>query len=150
MSTTGIFIIPLHDLLRELEPFEELFGFYRDGLKGVVRDALPLVDGRRVIRHRANRMVSEWESSSFPMFLDKVSREYENSADAIVARFMENTTAGPIIELVLEKIWRTVQLVMSDMFSFVPVTVDDTEGCWLGNDFVAWVTLHDTFHPSGL
>jgi hypothetical protein len=145
-----ICVIPLADLVRTLQPFEETFAFYPDGIKGVIRDILPLVDGHRVLRFRARKFVSELESASFPVVLDKIMRVYDNSAEAVMAHCTENTYAGPWIELVVEKIWREVQLIMSNMFGSIPVTVSKDEGCWLGNDFVAWVTIHDTYYPSGI
>lgn len=150
MGTTGIFVLPFAEVVRQLENFEELLAFYPGGVKSVIRDALPLVDGRRVMRHRAGNFISEWETASLPILLDKVMRVYESSAEAVVTRIMENTSASPYIELVVEKIYREAQMVMSSMFSFVPVTVSSDEGCWLGEDYVAWVTLHDHFVPSGL
>lgn len=150
MGTTGIFVIPLCDMMRTLEHFEDLLAFYPDGLKGVVRDILPMVDSHRILRHRASGFVSEWESATLPLVIDKIMRTYDNSAEAVVSRFMENTTAAPFVELVIEKIYREVQLVMGDMFGNIPVTVSKDEGCWLGKDFVAWITIHEHFVPSGL
>lgn len=151
MGTTGIFVIPLSDLVRSLDHFEETLQFYPGGLKGVIRDTMPLVDGRRIMRYRAGGFISERETITLPLILDKVVNEYENTPEAVVTRIMENTTAAPFIELLVEKVYREVQLVMGSMFGFIPVTVSPDEGCWLGDDFVAWVTLHeDQFTPSGL
>lgn len=126
----AVAIFPTTDLLRELTNFEELFGFYDSGLRGVVKDAILLVDNRRV-----------WSAHDMlPVLKEKVLHRYGDSPDAMMAYLLENTSADAYIEVVLEKIWDRITLMLCDFFQHHSVIlVADPKNCWLGDDLMTSV-----------
>jgi hypothetical protein len=140
------FILPTGDIVREFQRDDWLFGFYDDGIKGLVRDVV-LLQGDHNTRHAAFR---DPEDAVLLALLENVIQQYENSLEY---RFLENTLrhCHPtfMVEMVVLGVDHAVSRMMREFFAGRPYDVCKSRWQWLGNDLITTISFMDVpCHPS--
>lgn len=134
-------ILPTSELLSFLTTFQELFSFYEDGLRGLVRDCVLLSDS---VTQYDRLSIREFSPAQIdPDFAKKVMREYEESPSAMFLRMTENTNSYHAAEMALEYIHDAVVDMVKSTFG--PAVFDISKGWhhWHCNDLVIEVVFLD-------
>lgn len=133
------FILPTSDIIREFRQEDWLFGFYDEGVKGLVRDT--------VLAHQAHRteVVCDGSGDSVQArLLEHVIRQYENSLEF---RFLENTLGhchpASMVEMVVLCIDHAVSVMMREFFAGLTYDVCKSHWQWLENDLIVNLLLKD-------
>jgi hypothetical protein len=131
-----VIILPTTDIVNEYSEYESLFCFYRDGIKGLVRDVIAQCNSTEL------RDEDHWYG-----FKDLVVGEYYASMHR---RYVENTHTSAhrdfIIEMVVEKVAHDVEELMQRFFNQLRYDVQRTDK-WIGNDLLAAIQLAGYDHP---
>lgn len=138
-----IVILPTAEIITRFKGFEELFCFYDDGLKGIVRDsvltsqAYDLVE--RYHKPKGHRSKCIIEVSGL---LDKILRDYHNSADAMFLFRIENTNAATYVEEAAIQIDTAVNEMMRVLFARIVYDMNMDGYTWLGDDLMTTVRTY--------
>jgi len=139
------YILPTSDLVRQFKPHERLFNFYEDGIKGLIRDTILLSAAYRYhlfAFSRYNNSQYAPRPTIADGLLEKVLRDYDNSLDAHLERFQQNTNSSYYVETVVKLIDHAVGEMMADIFQSTAYDVSKTDWQWHGSDLVARVNLY--------
>ena len=134
-----IVILPTAEIITRFKGFEELFGFYDDGLKGVIRDtiltsqAYDLVKRRYPTGHKNKCIIMA------SGLMDKILRDYHNSADAMFLHRIENTNAATYVEEAAILIDQAVHEMMRVLFAKIVYDMCMDGSVWLGDDLMTKV-----------
>ena len=116
-----IFILPTKDILRLFQKYDELFMFYNDGVKGVIRDTI-------LSRVSANRGLDD--------VLNKVRTDYLNSAEAVMEYLTDYEFRSECIDLAVELITIAINEMLIDLFKSCNYTMSKSYWKWFGDDFI--------------
>lgn len=130
----ALYVLPTGEIIREFKNFEEMFSFYEEGIKGVVRDMVLLSD---------DITPGDPKSSTTQGLLDKILREYMNSPEAVIQHLLENTSAANFVEFISEALKMMVQDMMRRLFTNALYEISKTEWQWIASDLVIKVQLID-------
>lgn len=133
-------ILPTSEVLGFLSHFQELFSFYEDGLRGLVRDCVLLSDG--VGSQRVS--MREFGSSVIdPDFASKVMREYAQSPSAMFLSVINNSGAYHSAEMALEYVHDLVIDMVKATFGPAVYDISKTWHHWHSDDLVIEVVFLD-------
>jgi len=116
-----IFILPTKDILRLFQKYDELFMFYNDGVKGVIRDTI-------LSRVSTNRGLDD--------VLNKIRIDYLNSVDAVMEYLTEYEFRSECIDLAVELITIAINEMMIDLFKSRNSSIIISYWKWFGDDFI--------------
>ena len=130
----SLFILPTSEIVQEFKPFDSVFHFYKNGIKGVILDTIVISNGHYLSNAaNTNKLTSGLTA--------KVLEDYEQSPETIHLRFAENTNIGEHIEMISDSIDELVSEMMNTLFGAHPYTLHEDNCYWVGNDVCAKVDV---------
>ena len=137
-----VYILPTYTIVAQFKEFENLFTFYDEGIKGVIRDA--------VILSAAYNLYDYPESLYHPPkertngLRDKVLADYDQSLEAKwsnfeLSRYPNNTI---LIEIIVDKLEDAVEQMMRGIFRRDIYDVAPGGHKWIGNDLAIGMEIH--------
>lgn len=130
-------LLPTAEIIRDHGRHEGFFNFYEEGLRGVVRDMVLMSDDSIFSTSIPQRQLNVSEG-----LIQKILREYQNSPEAVMQRYLENTTYESYVELIAEMIADSVHDMMRSIFVSAVYDVSKTEWDWLGNDLITRIRIY--------
>jgi hypothetical protein len=117
------FILPTGNILNEYKKYENLFSFYHDGLRGIIRDLILAHDKKVTIMED---------------IIEKIIWEYNNSPDASFRRATDSTNNRDeiMIEIIAELISFAVIEMMDAIFMGKQIDVIEKSHRWVENDLI--------------
>lgn len=132
-------VLPTAGLVREYADFDQLFSFYEDGLRGLIRDMVLLSDLHAPTEQTsAAEYVRELASDGL---VEKVLREYSDSPDARFLFHTSSRTREIEVEIAVEMIYQSVMEMMNALLMRAVYEVCKQKWSWLGNDLIAHLTV---------
>lgn len=125
-----VVILPTSEILRRLRPISELFSFYQEGLRDVVRDFILRSEPMHISETR--QLIPKLARD----FQERLLFEYINSWRALSLYHSERTSEELYIELGIETINEIVYEVLQQHFRNKTVRFVEKEWYWLGDDLV--------------
>lgn len=130
----SLVILPTTEIIQEVGQFDELFSFYDDGIRGVVRDN---------VLHSDLSEISElpvMRTPSNPYWIQKLNErivfEYCNSPRALNLYYTENTCEDMYVELIAEWVNVLVFEMLKTLFVRSDLDILTRDWYWIGNDLV--------------
>lgn len=125
-----LIVLPTFELLKEFRESEQLFYFYDDGLRGVIRDIIIYGDGGKPINDET-------------YVTEKILREYNNTPEAVMSKFTDNVDSNVLIELIASLIDNAVGEMMGILFPGYSYSISKTDYRWLGDDLAICMSYID-------
>jgi hypothetical protein len=117
------FILPTFEILQDFQESEQLFNFYNDGMKGVVRD-----------------LIVHWEGggsiSDSTHITEKILRDYSNSPEATISRFTDRIDMEAYVELITSLLDIAVGEMLNALFPKITYDISNNEHSWIGDDLI--------------
>ena len=126
------YILPTAEIIYQFKEFEELLAFYPGGLRGIVRDCILRAD---------SDLITECSNRITETVVEDVVMEYENSADAVLQRFMENTSNATYVEVIAETIEIAIRDMLIPLFGLINYAVVPKTFQWKNDDIVILVQM---------
>lgn len=140
----ALVILPTSEIIRDLESFDEMFSFYDNGIRGIVRDNVLQSD----LSHISE--VPVLRTNAIPHWIqklnDRIVFEYTNSHQAIRQHYLENTSDTLYVELVAEYVNALVFEMLKTLFVQSHLDIQTTGWRWIGNDLLIRVTHNKDFN----
>jgi len=124
-------IIPIFEILNDHQESEQLFYFYDDGLRGVVRDIILFSSGCEFKNLHPNKRAGADEC-----VVEKILRDYYNTPEATLSRFTDNIDMEVYIEVIAQSIAISVEELLRALIPRIVYEFSKTEFQWLGDDLL--------------
>ena len=131
------FVLPTGDIIREFESYEELFYFYEDGVRAVVRDMLLLNHGNLL---PTLPLYSYDPDTNLWAFRQRLVEEYDRTMDVRATENMLHEYRGLQLEHALGEIDAEVTRMLKGYFRNQIYEIIQDGWKWLGDDLV--VRMH--------
>ena len=128
-------ILPTTEIIREVWRFDELFSFYDDGIRGVVRDNV-LHSDLTVISEISELPVMKTSYWSIQKLNERIVFEYRNSPRTLNLFYNENTCGDTYVELIAEWVSVMVFEMLKTLFVRSDLDIMTRDWYWIGNDLV--------------
>jgi hypothetical protein len=127
------YVLPTRDIVNAFSRFDTLFCFYTGGVRGVIGDIL--------LHSAAWKLLDNEKRITTNDIIEKVTREYTNSAEAICLRFSENISYETDVDIVLEMIDHAVSEMMYSLFFKLTYIVNKNKVRWIGDDILVEIKI---------
>jgi len=135
----NLYILPTRDLLRLFSSYENLFWFYNDGVKGVIRDII-LFSNAWELKHYSPIKDCK-KPITAQLIFDKIVQEYSNSPDGRMNGITGNLIDSECVEIAAELIDNAVSDMMFVLFSSLIYDVSKTNWKWFGDDIIVEIKI---------
>ena len=136
------FILPTAEIIDQYRKFEPLLSFYREGIKGIIRDIILMENGSTKFQHfaiRRNKKVMLAET-----IVERIMRKYNDSPEAMFQSYFGNDQRAFCVELAAELLYTSVNEMMDSLFGCEEIDVDESTHRWIGNDIIVTIRKGDT------
>ena len=138
-SRPFICILPTAEIIKDHRQYDELFCFYMEGIRGLVRDIVLCSDYGNF--HRIACGHQDGKITHASGLIESVMRMYNNSPEAMLNYYLEKTSCSSYVESVVEMLDDAVTAMMAPLVKQRPFNVNKQEFEWIGNDLMIKINL---------
>lgn len=125
----AIYILPTGNVFNMCERYENLFSFYDNGLQGLIKDVVLVVDG-------IPRKTGRKECPHVSDLKNKILSNYQNSSLGVMAYITENTSHDAYLDIAIDDVMEMINEMLFDHFRGKYLRICNENIKWLQKDLM--------------